>query len=51
MTFNKINNLQIFQKKVRKTGKKRIPQSGFDIVLDENIVHNGLNEIKIRRAY
>ena len=22
MTFNKINNLQIFQKKVRKTGKK-----------------------------
>lgn len=35
----------------RLNSKKRIPQSGFDIVLDENIVHNGLNEIKIRRAY
>jgi len=25
MTFNKINNLQIFQKKVRKTGENRLP--------------------------
>jgi len=33
----------------RLKAKKGVPQSGFDIVLDESIVYNGLNEIKNRR--